>query len=57
MAGRGWLKKKLVGRKILSVVKFVDEKWWVMLSPFGPILTRGITGTLFKFVLPKAKTF
>ena len=38
--GRGWwVKKKLVGRKILCVVKLVGEKWWVVgrALPFGPI--------------------
>ena len=39
--GRGWwVKKKLVGRKILSVVKLVVEIWWVVgdgsCSPFWP---------------------
>ena len=36
--------KKLVGRKILSVVKLVGEKWWVVgrTVPFGLIPTRTI---------------
>ena len=45
VVGRGWwVKKKLVGRKILSVVKLVGEIWWVVgggrALPFGPIPTR-----------------
>ena len=41
VVGRGWwVKKKLVGRKILSVVKLVGEIWWVVgggsCSPFWP---------------------
>ena len=30
VVGRWWVKKKLVGRKILSVVKLVGEIWWVV---------------------------
>ena len=49
VGGGSWVKKKLAGRKILSVVKLVGEIWWVVgrgwwvvgrALPFGPISTR-----------------
>ena len=44
LGGGSWVKKKLVGRKILSVVKLVGEKWCVVVSavPFCPIPTRAL---------------
>ena len=30
VGGGSWVKKKLVGRKIFSVVKLMDEIWWVV---------------------------
>ena len=48
VVGRGWwVKKKLVGRKILSVVKLVGEIWWVVgrvvLSLLAQFLPRLLT--------------